>query len=101
MKPIESYIDNTLLKPDATPEQIRKICAEWSDAYIYRGLLRFYSRARTTGNVNLRTGPGTSYSKVGVVTNGTAVTLLATDGSFCRVDTGYAIAYLSKKYLNY
>ncbi|MBR5380558.1 MAG: deoxyribose-phosphate aldolase [Clostridia bacterium] len=28
MKPIESYIDNTLLKPDATPEQIRKICAE-------------------------------------------------------------------------
>ena len=73
----------------------------WSDAYIYRGLLRFYSRARTTGNVNLRTGPGTSYGKIGVVPSGSTVTLLATDGSFCRVDTGYAIAYLSKKYLNY
>ncbi len=28
MNPIASYIDNTLLKPDATPEQIRTICAE-------------------------------------------------------------------------
>ena len=28
MKDIQSYIDNTLLKPDATPEQIEKICAE-------------------------------------------------------------------------
>ena len=28
MNNIASYIDNTLLKPDATPEQIRKICAE-------------------------------------------------------------------------
>ena len=28
MENIASYIDNTLLKPDATPEQIKKICAE-------------------------------------------------------------------------
>ena len=28
MNNIASYIDNTLLKPDATPEQIKKICAE-------------------------------------------------------------------------
>ena len=28
MKDIQSYIDNTLLKPDAMPEQIEKICAE-------------------------------------------------------------------------
>ena len=28
MKDIRAYIDNTLLKPDATPEQIEKICAE-------------------------------------------------------------------------
>ena len=28
MNDIASYIDNTLLKQDATPEQIRKICAE-------------------------------------------------------------------------
>ena len=28
MENIASYIDNTLLKPDATPEQIKRICAE-------------------------------------------------------------------------
>ena len=28
MKDIQTYIDNTLLKPDATPEQIEKICSE-------------------------------------------------------------------------
>lgn len=28
MKKIQSYIDNTLLKPDATPQQIERICAE-------------------------------------------------------------------------
>ena len=28
MNPIASYIDNTLLKPEATPEQIKRICAE-------------------------------------------------------------------------
>lgn len=73
----------------------------WSDAYIYSTLLRFYSAAKTTGNVNLRTGPGTSYSKDGVVYNGTKVTLLATNGSFSRVDTGKAIGYVSNKYLSY
>ena len=28
MNPINTYIDHTLLKPQATPEQIRKLCAE-------------------------------------------------------------------------
>ena len=73
----------------------------WSDAYVYRQLVRFYSRAVSTGNVNIRTGPGTSYSKLGVLYKGTTVTLLATNGSFCRVDTGHAIAYVSNKYLSY
>ena len=27
-KPLAKYIDHTLLKPDATPEQIKKLCAE-------------------------------------------------------------------------
>lgn len=75
--------------------------SSWSDAYIYRTLIRFYSAAKTTGNVNLRTGPGTSYSKAGVVNNGSKVTLLATNGSFSRVDTGSAIGYVSNKYLSY
>lgn len=73
----------------------------WTEAYIYRGLVRFYSSARATGNVNLRTGPSTSYGKKSVLYNGTAVTLLATDGKFCRVDTGYSIGYASARYLSY
>ena len=75
--------------------------SSWTEAYIYRGLVRFYSAAKTTGNVYLRTGPSTSYGKKGVVSSGANVTLLATDGSFCRVDTGYAIGYLSAKYLSF
>ncbi|MBR4234887.1 MAG: SH3 domain-containing protein [Clostridia bacterium] len=75
--------------------------SSWTDAYVYRTLVRFYSRARATGSVNLRTGPSTAYSKLGVVANGSYVTLLATDGSFCRVDTGSAIGYVSHKYLSY
>ena len=73
----------------------------WSDAYIFRQLVRFYSSATASGNVNLRSGPATSYGKLGVLSKGSSVVLLATDGKFCRVDTGHAIAYVSNKYLQY
>ena len=73
----------------------------WNDAFIYRELLRFYHTATTTGNVNIRKGPSTSYGKDGVLSSGTKVILLATDGSFCRVDTGSKIGYVSKKYLDF
>ena len=72
----------------------------WGSEYVYRTLVRFYSRAETTGNVYLRSGPAKTYSAYGVANNGTRVTLLATDGNFARVDTGSRIAYLSMKYLN-
>ncbi len=70
-------------------------------AYMYRTLVRFLSRAETTGNVNVRSGPGTRYGILRTLSNGKAVTLLATDGNFCRVDTGTEIAYVSRKYLRY
>ena len=73
----------------------------WSDAYVYRTLVRFYSAATTTGNVNLRTGPSKNYEILRALPTGTQVTLLATDGSFCRVDTGKEIAYVSAKYLSF
>lgn len=28
MNPIHTYIDHTILKPDATPAQVEKLCAE-------------------------------------------------------------------------
>ena len=70
-------------------------------SYMYRTLVRFLSRAETTGNVNVRSGPGTRYGILRTLSNGEAVTLLATDGNFCRVDTGTEIAYVSRKYLRY
>jgi len=75
--------------------------SSWSGAYVYRTLVRFYSAATVTGNVNVRKGPSTSYGIIRTLTTGTKVTLLATDGSFCRVDTGKEIAYISNKYLSF
>ena len=73
----------------------------WGEAYIHRTLLRFNWNAVTTGDVNMRKGPGTSFDKMGVLSSGTNVKLLATDGSFARVDTGYSVTYVSVRYLNY
>ena len=71
----------------------------WQSAYVHRTLVRFAHAARTTGNVYLRTGPNKTYSSIRVLANGTEVTLLATDGNFCRVDTGREIGYMSRKYI--
>lgn len=73
----------------------------WGGAYIHRSLMRFHWNAVTTGNVNIRKGPGTSYGKLGVAYPGMQIKLLATDGNFARVDTGSSIAYMSVRYLNY
>lgn len=74
---------------------------DWNKEYVWRALVRFYHAAKATGNVNVRSGPATSYGILGSVPNGANVTLLATDCSFCRVDTGSQIGYVSAKYLSY
>lgn len=73
----------------------------WGGAYIHRSLMRFNWSAVTTGDVNIRKGPGTNYGKLGVAYRGMQVKLLATDGSFARVDTGTGVAYMSVRYLDY
>ncbi len=72
-----------------------------SSAYIHRSLMRFLSNAATTGNVNLRKGPSTSYGVIRALSTGDSVRLLATDLKFCRVDTGSEIAFISSKYIRY
>lgn len=54
----------------------------------------------TTGNLNLRSGPGTGYTILAVMPKGSAVTVLSTSGGWSRLvysgKTGYASAsYLS------
>ncbi len=73
----------------------------WQDAYVHRSLLRFNWRAQTTGSVNLRTGPSVNNAQIRVLPAGTQITLLATDGNFCRVDTGREIGYISRTYIRY
>ena len=73
----------------------------WGNAYIHRSLMRFKWSAVACGNVNMRSGPGTNFGKLGVLSTGTQVRLLATDGNFARVDTGSAVVYVSVRYLNY
>ena len=41
--------------------------------------------AHTTGNVNVRSGPGTGYAKLGTLTAGTRVKLRGCEDNWCSV----------------
>ncbi|MGI5883884.1 MAG: SH3 domain-containing protein [Candidatus Spyradocola sp.] len=51
----------------------------------------------TCRTLNVRTGPSTSYSKVGTLSRGTAVQVVATYGDWARLSNGY---YVSMSYLS-
>ena len=53
----------------------------------------------TTGNVNMRSGPGTDYAKRTVIAKNTLVTVLSTHGDFARVNANGWIGYISLSYL--
>ena len=53
----------------------------------------------TTGNVNMRSGPGTDYAKRTVIAKNTLVTVLSTHGDFARVNPNGWIGYISLSYL--
>ena len=60
------------------------------------------STGTTTGNINFRTGPSTSYSKVSgcsKVPKGAAVEILATSGSWYQVRYNGYTGYLSSEYV--
>lgn len=54
----------------------------------------------TATSLNIRSGAGTSYSKVGTVTKGTKVTLLKKSGSWYKIKTGSVTGWVSGDYLN-
>lgn len=53
----------------------------------------------TTANLNLRSGPGTSYSIIRVIPNGAQVTALSTASGWARVTYGGSTGYASLSYL--
>ncbi|NTS33595.1 SH3 domain-containing protein [Phyllobacterium sp. BT25] len=56
--------------------------------------------AYTTGNVNIRTGPGTGYAKVATLAPGLRVDVLACEGSWCRVGYQGLRGWLSVNYID-
>lgn len=70
--------------------------------YVYKDLvdkLDTKGTKVTTGNVNLRTGPGSGYERKTTVAKGTRVSVLSTSGNFARVNAGGWIGYVSLNYL--
>ncbi|CAN7642340.1 SH3 domain-containing protein [Phyllobacterium sp. LjRoot231] len=53
----------------------------------------------TTGSVNLRTGPGTGYTRVATLAAGTRVNILACQPNWCRVGNQGVRGWLSANYL--
>lgn len=54
---------------------------------------------QATANVNVRSGPGTGYSKLGVLGMGEAVAKLGTSGSWTKIDFNGKTAYVKSQYL--
>ncbi len=57
------------------------------------------SYVEATANVNVRTGPGTGYSRLGLLTKGAKVEKLGTSGSWTIVNYNGKKAYVSSEYL--
>lgn len=55
----------------------------------------------TTANLNLRTGPGTSYSIIRVIPKGAQVEVYSTSGGWAKVTHGGSTGYCSTTYLQY
>lgn len=70
--------------------------------YVYKTLLEKVEAKdilTATGNVNMRSGPGTSYTKKTVVAKGTPVSVISYHGNFARVNAKGWIGYVSMNYL--
>ena len=52
-----------------------------------------------TGVLNVRSGPGTDYERLGTVRMGTTVTILNTEGGWYKVSTGSLTGYVSADYV--
>ncbi|MDL2234730.1 SH3 domain-containing protein [Christensenellaceae bacterium OttesenSCG-928-L17] len=77
-------------------------------AYVYTSYLSFSSSGSpgtssgwvaATGGVNVRSGPSTSYSKVGELSRGDKVQKTGVSGSWTQVRFNGSTAYVSSKYL--
>lgn len=57
--------------------------------------------AYVTGDLNLRSGPGTNYRVLDVLPGGATVNVLGCDGAWCRVAWGGGVGFASSSYLGF
>lgn len=69
--------------------------------YISKNYTSLGLAAKTTGNVNFRTGAGTGYSRIGTIGKGSSVTVLNRGESWSQVSYGGKMGYISNKYYSF
>ena len=67
-----------------------------SASYVSLGL-----SARTTGNVNFRTGAGTGYERIGTIAKGSKITVLSVGEKWSQVSYNGKTGYISNAYWSY
>lgn len=69
--------------------------------YISKSYVSLGVYAKTSANVNLRSGAGTDTGVIKVVSNGTGVTALSVSGNWIKVKAGNNTGYLYNKYVKF
>ena len=69
--------------------------------YMSKTYVASYFTAKTTANLNLRSGPGTGYSKLGTYAKGSSITVYSVNGNWAYVKAGSKKGYMSVSYLKY
>ncbi len=69
--------------------------------YISKTYVKLGLAAKTTGNVNLRSGAGKDYSRLDVISKGVNITVLSVGDSWSQVSYKGQTGYISNKYWTY
>lgn len=78
-----------------TPQQVRPVAVP-AAAPPADDVIRY-----TTTNLNMRTGPGTSATKVATLAKATRVRLQFCSSGWCKVSAAQGVGYVSQKYLRH
>lgn len=94
--------------PKGSTVSVLSVSGSWAKV-VYKGLTGYAhtgylapvttSTMYTTANLNMRTGPGTSYSVIRVIPKGAAVSVLSISGGWARVTYSGSTGYSSAAYL--
>ena len=69
--------------------------------YVHKNYVSFGVKGTTTGNVNFRKGPGTSYGVIRTLSTGTTVTVTSVEGKWAKVSANGTTGYISTSYFKF